>query len=65
MSLDSAFVVAIWVVAIVSSVAAGAVGLFWSTAALERWLNNVESGDSRSTLAVGENELPTGASRAA
>jgi hypothetical protein len=37
--------VAVWVVALVAAVGAGALALFWSTAAIERWLNEVERGD--------------------
>ena len=45
MTFGNAVLVAVWVVALVAAVGAGALALFWSTAAIERWLNEVERGD--------------------
>ena len=45
MTFGNAVVLASWVIALVAAVGAGALGLFWSTAAIERWLNEVERGD--------------------
>jgi hypothetical protein len=45
MTFGNAVLVAAWVVALVAAVGAGALALFWSTAAIERWLNEVERGD--------------------
>jgi hypothetical protein len=46
MTFGTALLVASWVVALVAAVGAGALALFWSTAAIERWLNEVERGDA-------------------
>jgi hypothetical protein len=40
------------VTALVAAVGGGALGLFWSTAAIERWLNEVERGDEPIESAV-------------
>jgi hypothetical protein len=40
MSLDGAFVAVWWTIALVFLVAGGALGLFWSTTAFERWLDD-------------------------
>ena len=39
MTFDGALVAAGWSIALVFSVAGGAVGLLWSTTAIERWLD--------------------------
>jgi hypothetical protein len=46
MTLGNALLVASWVLALVAAVGAGALGLFWSTAAIERWLNEVERAET-------------------
>jgi hypothetical protein len=45
MTFGNAVLVATWVLALVAAVGGGALVLFWSTAAIERWLNEVERGD--------------------
>jgi hypothetical protein len=47
MTFGNALLVATWVVALVAAVGGGALVLFWSTAAIERWLNEVERGEPR------------------
>jgi hypothetical protein len=47
MTFDGAFVAAGWTIALVFLVAGGALGLFWSTAAFERWLDDTGRGDAR------------------
>jgi hypothetical protein len=42
MTFGNALLVATWVIGLVAAVSAGAFVLFWSTAAIERWLNEVE-----------------------
>jgi hypothetical protein len=44
MTFGNAVLVATWVTALVAAVGGGALVLFWSTAAIERWLNEVERG---------------------
>ena len=46
MTFDSAWAAAWWTAAIVFAVTGGAVGLFWSTIVLERWIDNGGSRDS-------------------
>jgi hypothetical protein len=46
MTFDSALLVVSWAGALVVSVAAAAIVLFWSTAAFERWLGEAGSRDS-------------------
>jgi hypothetical protein len=45
MTFGNAVLVATWVIALVAAIGGGALVLFWSTAAIERWLNEVERGD--------------------
>jgi hypothetical protein len=45
MTFGNAVLVATWVIALVAAICGGAVVLFWSTAAIERWLNEIERGD--------------------
>ncbi|HTK17655.1 MAG TPA: hypothetical protein VL769_14775 [Acidimicrobiia bacterium] len=47
MTFGNALLVATWVTALVAAIGGGALVLFWSTAAIERWLNEVERGDAR------------------
>ena len=66
MTFDGALVAAAWAIALVFSVAGGAVGLFWSTALFERWLDEAGSRDSRPIEpAVVEVEPSSGVTRAA
>jgi hypothetical protein len=67
MSLDGAFAAISWSIALVFLIAGGAVGLFWSTTAFERWLDSAGLGDARPIEpAVVEGEpAPIGEPRAA
>jgi len=47
MTFDSAWAAAWSTAAILFAVAGGAVGLFWSTMVLERWIDGVGGGGSR------------------